>query len=86
MNSPFQTGLIWRFFLVVLVLSPEFSFVESVHLYYETKSFNETVSGNVSKDNDNLWKYEYTRSNTTVSKALSKINSNLNKTSDKWLR
>lgn len=68
MELPFQTRFSWCIFLVVLVLSSEFSFVEAVHLNYVKKSFNETVTGNVSKDNDNLWKYEYTRSNTTVSK------------------
>lgn len=39
----------------------------SVPLPYTKTTFNETVYGNVSKDNDNLWMYEYTRRKGIVS-------------------
>lgn len=54
-------------FLFVL-LSLEFAFC--VHLPYIKTTFNESVIGNVSKDNDNLWMYEYTRREGNVSMLL----------------
>jgi hypothetical protein len=71
MELPCKKGFSLTSLLAVLVLTSEILFAVGIHLPYGNKTFNETVYGSVSRDDDDLWKYEYTRSKNTVSEHFS---------------